>query len=219
MGVGEETIKNWLTKSPEQLKLSNFEAICKIADTSVYDVFHTLEPESQQYQLDMVDEEVLTQNKELMLLAFLLVNGLELETIRRAYKFDEVELEDNLRVLEKLKIISMVHTNDQPRVHASSHFSWRENGPVENVIRTIIGEFLHLEPDSQSGCEIFIPGMVSDSALMEINEELNEAKRKVYRILDRDSKEPESTTREGFSAYLTSKKWVYSKFKDYRKTL
>ena len=82
MGVGEETIKNWLTKSPEQLKLSNFEAICKIADTSVYDVFHTLEPESQQYQLDMVDEEVLTQNKELMLLAFLLVNGLELETIR-----------------------------------------------------------------------------------------------------------------------------------------
>lgn len=129
LGVSEATVKRWF--STHSFTLERLADICEAAGTSLVDL--AKDTDSQLKSLDQLteaQEETLTSDVKLLLVAFLVVNGWKFDDILGTYDFAAPALVRCFARLDRLKLIELL-PNNHYHLRISPRFAWRKNGPIQ----------------------------------------------------------------------------------------
>lgn len=113
--------------------------------------------------------------------------------------------------LDRFRIIDL-QPGDKARLLISRHFMWRPGGPVQNHIhQKMLTEFLRSSFNAPQEEFFFNGGALSEHALAQLKQALQNCARECTHILDRDRSLP-GVKRRGAVFALALRPWEYSGF-------
>ncbi len=153
LGMSEANVKRLFAS--ERITLDRVEAICRLIDMGLSDLFALYSAGREQIQqLSEEQEQELVADARLLLVAVCVRNELNFVEILQYHHLSETELIRCLAKLDRLKVIDLLPGN-RIRLRIDRNFRWIENGPIEQFYRkTIQHEFINgrFEADGRRFC-------------------------------------------------------------------
>lgn len=163
LGMSEANIKRMF--SEQRFYLGVFDQICQLMALEISDLAKEVERAQHSLeQLTEVQEQKLAADPKLLLMTFLVVNGIAFDEIVSHYRFNEPEAIGYLTQLDRLKLIELL-PNNRVKLLISPNFTWRRNGPIQRFFtQALQNDFLNA-PFDQSGETLhFVSGIISSAS-------------------------------------------------------
>jgi transcriptional regulator with XRE-family HTH domain len=126
--------------SQQNFSLKRLERICQLLGIEISDLVQQMNEQRQQLQqLDWDQEQDLTGDITLMLVAVCVLNRWTMEEILSYYRISEHECIRHLARLDRLKLIELLPGN-RIRLRVAPNFSWIDNGPIQQFFQQKIGQ-------------------------------------------------------------------------------
>lgn len=216
LGVSEASVKRYFSR--KQFSLAQLERICQLLGMELSDLVRMMDAETRQLtELTEAQERELTSDIRLLLVAFLVVNGLTYQDLIRYYRLSETDTVRYLARLDRLRLIELFPQN-RIKLLISPNFTWRRNGPIQQFFTAHMQQDFFRSPfDQRDEAFLFLSGMLSlrsiDSLVQQMENlaldfnELNQADR--HKPLDK---------RFGYGMILAIRPWrptVFRKLEKY----
>jgi transcriptional regulator with XRE-family HTH domain len=163
LGMSEANIKRMF--SEQRFYLGVFDRICQLMGLEISDLAKMVEREQQSLnQLTETQEQELVTDTKLLLITFLVVNGVTFAEIITYYQFNEPEVIGYLTRLDRLGLIELL-PNNRVKLRISPNFAWRRNGPIQQFfMHALRNDFLNAMFDQKGEALHFLSGMISPSS-------------------------------------------------------
>jgi len=174
--MSEANVKRMFSRN--RMTLDRLEQLCDLLGMELTELARQVEQERLQVcELTMEQERALAADKRLLLVAHLLLNHWQPETISEHYYIGEHELMRYLAQLDRIQFIDLFPGN-QVRLLVSPHFKWLPGGPVHQFFsRHIERDFFKSRFAADDENLIFMSGMLSPGS----NEKLQQAMSRLAR--------------------------------------
>ncbi|KPJ93171.1 MAG: hypothetical protein AMJ53_07920 [Gammaproteobacteria bacterium SG8_11] len=163
LGMSEANIKRMF--SEQRFYLGIFDRICQLMGLEISDLAKMVEREQQSLeQLTETQEQELVTDTKLLLITFLVVNGVTFHEITNHYQFNEPEAIGYLTQLDRLGLIELLPSN-RVKLLISPNFAWRRNGPIQQFFtQALRNDFLNAAFDQSGETLHFLSGIISPAS-------------------------------------------------------
>ena len=215
LGMSEASIKRIF--STGNISLNRLDEICEVVGLEIADLLHGLVNEHQKLdELTTKQESALAADPQLLLLAFLSINGFQYSDILSNYAFTEPELIKKLISLDRLKVIELM-PNNRIKLLVSTKFRWKQGGPIEVFFRSKLqNDFLNSTFTEKNQQHFFLTGVLSDDAMAALNERLVDAFND-FQILNQHESHLSVSQRQVCSLLIAFRPWKPSVFDSLRR--
>ena len=198
--------------SEENLSLARLDQICQLMNLEISDLVKLMtEQQNQLKQLTLAQEQEITQDVSLLLIAVCVLNKWTMAEIIQQYQLTTAECVQKLAKLDRLKIIEL-QVNNRIKLLVDNNFSWRENGPIQQFFQHAIGqEYFNSQFQHDDEILLVLNGMLSKQSNGEFQRKLKRLAREFEALNNEDSSLP-LTGRNGFTAVLAIRGWRYGLF-------
>lgn len=199
--------------SQQQFTLQRLEQVCQLMQLELADLLQLIS-EQQQYteQLSYEQEEEITGDLTLLLVAVSVLNRWTMRDILDWYQLSEHECIRKLAQLDRLRLIELL-PNNKIRLRVSANFSWREGGPIQRFFQQKIAqEFFQARFNSNAECLLVLNGMLSATANIEFQRKLRRLASE-FNELNRQEASLPLAQRNGVSIVLAMRDWRFGLFK------
>jgi DNA-binding Xre family transcriptional regulator len=205
LAMSESSIKRIF--ADESFSLARLEQICAVIDMDISDLVALMNRDKPRIsELTEEQEKVAAADARLLGVAFLVVNGWSYQNILDHYPISAPDLVHYLVQLDKLRVIDL-EPNNRIKLLISANFSWRKNGPIQQVLKQHVQkEFMEGDVEAVGGQQTFISGMLSDESYQEIIKQLSRLESLVNERKRHDQHLPISE-RHGFSMAMVIRPW------------
>lgn len=199
--------------SQQNFSLKRLERICQLLGIEISDLVQQMNEQRQQLQqLDWDQEQDLTGDITLMLVAVCVLNRWTMEEILSYYRISEHECICHLARLDRLKLIELLPGN-RIRLRVAPNFSWIDNGPIQQFFQQKIGqEFFHTRFNRDDECLVVLNGMLSSQSNAEMQRKLRRLARE-FDALNNDDATLNLEERQGATLVLALRDWRYGLFR------
>ena len=203
--------------SEQQLSLQRLEQICQLMGMEISELVLLMsDQQSRLQQLTLEQEEEITRDLGLLLVAVCVLNRWSMEDILAWYTLNEHECLQKLIRLDKLKIIELLPKN-KIKLRVANNFSWREGGPIQQFFQEKLAqEFFNSRFEAKEECLIVLNGMLSPASNQEFQRKLKRFAREFEELNQQDSSLP-LEHRNGVSVVMAMRNWRYGLFKPWLK--
>jgi len=163
LAMSEANVKRMF--AAKRFTLDRLEAICKIMQLELSDLFQLYEESRQKINhLTEEQEEDLVSDAKLLLVAVSVRNRLTFEEIVANYQISESECIRCLARLDRLKLIDLL-PNNRIKLRIDDDFRWLPNGPIDRFFeKQIKNQFLKSQFTGEHEKRLFLFGLVGDTA-------------------------------------------------------
>jgi len=199
--------------SQQNFSLERLDRVCRMLDMEISDLVQLMNDRRQHLQqLTWGQEEELTTNLTLMLVAVCVLNRWTFEEILDYYRIDEHECIRHLAHLDRLKLIELLPGN-RIRLLVAPNFSWIDNGPIQQFFQKKIGqEFFDTHFNRDDERLIVLTGMLSSQSNAEMQRKLERMARE-FDALNNDDATLDLHDRKGATLVLALRDWRYGLFR------
>jgi transcriptional regulator with XRE-family HTH domain len=204
LGVAESSVKRLF--STGRFTLDRFERICKLAGLSVAELARESEAaQARPRQLTRAQEAELVADPRLLLVAVCVLNHIPAAAILDLYELNEAELVRCLTRLDSLGLIEL-QAGNRVRLAIDREFTWLPEGPIAQYFATELrADFLDPRHRAERQ-ERFLHGLLTESALAELNERLASLRHDFARLHEASRRAP-LESRSGQVLFLASGPW------------
>jgi len=215
LGLTEASVKRLF--SQQSFTLSRIDQICHLLDMEITDLVQLMNEQQQRLQqLTVAQENEITANVTLTLVAVCVLNRWTMEDILSYYRISEAECIRHLARLDRLKVIELLPKN-RIKLLVAPNFSWRENGPIQLFFQKKISqEFFNTRFSRDDECLIVLNGMFSSQSNAELQRKLKRLARE-FDLLNNDDAALKLADRNGTTLVLAMRGWQYGLFKPFIK--
>jgi DNA-binding Xre family transcriptional regulator len=205
LAMSESSIKRIF--ADESFSLVRLEQICAVIDMDISDLVALMNRDKPRIsELTEEQEKVAAADARLLGVAFLVVNGWSYQNILDHYPISAPDLVHYLVQLDKLRVIDL-EPNNRIKLLISANFSWRKNGPIQQVLKQHVQkEFMECDVEAVGGQQTFISGMLSEESYQEIIKQLSRLESLVNERKRHDQHLP-IIERHGFSMAMVIRPW------------
>jgi AcrR family transcriptional regulator len=202
--------------STQDFSLERVDRICELLGFGLPELLdRARERAAPSNQLEFEQEQEIVADPVLLLITWLVINRMSLETIVKQYALTPREVLKYFIKLDRLGVIELQPGN-RVRLLVSRHFSWRPGGPVQRYIHEkLLREFFaghFAAPDEEF---YFHGGELSEATLLELKRTLRNAARECAGIVDQER--APSHARRGAAFVLALRPWNYSGFRQFER--
>ena len=199
--------------SQQNFSLERLDRVCHMLGMEISDLVQMMNERRQQLQqLTWEQEQQLTGDVTLALVAVCVLNRWTLDEIVDYYHISKNECVRHLARLDRLKLIELLPKN-RIRLLVAPNFSWIENGPIQQFFQKKIGqEFFHTRFNREDECLVVLNGMLSSQSNAEMQRKLRRLARE-FDALNNDDAALELEQRQGATLVLALRDWRYGLFK------
>lgn len=199
--------------SQQNFSLDRLDRVCQMLGMEISDLVQMMNERRQQLQqLTWAQEQELTDDVTLMLVAVCVLNRWTMDEIIDYYRISEHECIRHLARLDRLKLIELLPKN-RIRLLVAPNFSWIENGPIQQFFQKKIGqEFFHTGFNREHESLIVLNGMLSSQSSAELQRKLRRLARE-FDALNNDDAALELDERRGATLVLALRDWRFGLFK------
>lgn len=211
MQLSEASVKRLF--SQQQFSMQRIEQVCQLMQLELTDLLQLMNEQQQRTdKLSIAQEEELTKDVTLLLVAVSVLNHWNMQEIVKWYRISEHECIRKLAQLDRLKLIELLPGN-RIKLRVSANFSWQEAGPIQRFFQQRIAqEFFTARFDSDAECLLVLNGMLSASSNAEFQTKLKRLAREFNELNRYDSQLP-LEQRNGVSVVLAMRDWRFGLFK------
>ena len=211
--LSEASVKRLFAQ--RDFSLARLDQVCRLMGMEISDLVEMMEIERGRIsELTERQEQELVSDTKLLLVSFLVVNGLTFREILNYYALSESELIRCLVRLDRLKLIELLPKN-RIKLLISANFAWRKNGPIQKFFTAHMREeFFKSRFDAQGEAFLFFSGMLSRSSNEVLLKKLEHLASE-FDDLNRHDKRLPITQRYGCSMVLAMRPWrpaVFERF-------
>ena len=199
--------------SQQNFSLERLDRVCQMLGMEISDLIQLMNDRRQNLQqLTWEQEEELTTNLTLMLVAVCVLHRWTLDEILDYYRIDAHECIRHLAHLDRLQLIELLPGN-RIRLLVAPNFSWIDDGPIQQFFRKKIGqEFFHTHFDRNDECLIVLTGMLTSQSNAEMQRKLKRLARE-FDALNNDDAALDLDQRKGATLVLALRDWRYGLFR------
>ncbi len=217
MKLSQVSVKRLFSK--QSVSLSRLEEICRILNLDLYELVY-MDKERRQgavKQMTTEQEQVLFDDKKLLIFLYFLINGWSVSRIVQEYDYSEAEAVRNLVKLEGLGMLEL-HPNNRVRMLISNKVFSHPAGPF---FRTFHEHFIKDFMDNPFGLPneryVFSPGQFSESSLKIIRKKIDNLILEFNELADMDASLP-LENRRSTGLFIGFRSWVFTMIADLRRT-
>ncbi len=213
LAVSEASVKRLF--STGKVPLERLERICDVAGVSLVDLARQMEDRMRSTErLSEAQEREITQDPALLLVTFLVINGLDFADILHHYDFSEPQLIGYLATLDRLCLIELL-PNNRFLLRISPHFAWHQDGPIHRFFRQHLqGDFLDSRFAGQGEGLRFLSAMLTAESRAVLCKRMEELEREFNELQLRD-KQLSFEQRQLSSLILAVRPWQSELFSRY----
>ncbi len=204
LGVAQSSVKRLFSSG--RFTLDRFERVCALAGTSIAELARECEAtEARPRQPTRAQEAELVADARLLLVAVCMLNHIPAPAILERYALTEAELVRCLTRLDRLGLIEL-QAGNRARLRIDREFNWLPDGPIAQYFASELrADFLdpHHRGTRQ---ERFLHGLLTESALAELDERLASLRRDFARLHEASRRAP-LAGRTGQALFLASGPW------------
>jgi len=210
LGLSEASVKRLF--SQENFSLERLDRICHLLEMEISDLVQLMnEKQHKLLQLTVEQEQEVTNDTTLLLVAICVLNKWTLKDIVAFYDISEGECFLKLAQLDRLKIIDLL-PNNRIKVRVAPNFTWRENGPIQSFFQERLGQdFLRGRFSRDDECLIVLNGMLSPESNAEFQRKLKRLAWE-FDLLNRDDSSLKLQQRGGVTVVMAMRGWQYGIF-------
>ncbi|MBT8050866.1 MAG: helix-turn-helix transcriptional regulator [Xanthomonadales bacterium] len=199
--------------SQQNFSLHRLDRVCQMLGMDISDLVQLMNERRQQLQqLTWEQEEELTADVTLMLVAVCVLNRWTLDEILDYYRISEHECIRHLARLDRLKLIELLPKN-RIRLLVAPNFSWIDDGPIQHFFQKKIGqEFFHTRFNRDDECLVVLNGMLSSQSNGEMQRKLRRLASE-FDSLNNDDAALDLDQRQGATLVLALRDWRYGLFR------
>lgn len=214
LDLSEASVKRLF--SEQTFSVHRLESICGIMGLEIFDLLQMMESERRQLgELTHEQEVCLVNDKRLLLVAHLAINGWSYFDILQKYKFSEPELISYLIKLGKIGLIELLPMN-RIKLRISRQFSWRSSGPVQlYFLKHFRNDFFNADFSVPAHELRVMSGMLSEESIRKLTERLHDFESQFIEQLRIDAGLP-ITQRSNFGCVLALRPWYAKLYDDLR---
>ena len=211
LGLAEASVKRIF--SQKNFSLDRLDQVCHMLGMEISDLVQLMNERRQQLQqLTGEQEQELTDDITLMLVAVCVLNRWTMDEILDFYHINEHECIRHLAKLDRLKLIELLPKN-RIRLLVAPNFSWIENGPIQQFFQKKIGqEFFHTRFNRDDEFLVVLNGMLSSQSNAEMQRKLRRVARE-FDALNNDDAALALEDRQGATLVLALRDWRFGLFK------
>jgi transcriptional regulator with XRE-family HTH domain len=215
LGLSESSVKRSFSR--QSFTIERLEQICNLVGLEISDLVELMNRERNYLtELTAEQERTLVQEPKLLLLAYLLVTGWQVEQVVANFRIDEPEASRLLVRLHRARIIDLLPLN-RVKLLTARDFTWRKDGPIQRFFaEQVQAEFLASQFAGQSERLRFVGGTLSRTSLTQMQQAIDRIAREFNELSRRDSSLP-LAERHGCSAVFAIRPWEFSMFQDLRR--
>lgn len=216
LDMSEANIKRMF--SGQRFYLKVFDEICQLIGIHMSDLAKQVERESQSLeQLSESQEKELVSDPKLLLLTFMVINGVVFDDIIQEYRLSEIEAISYLTRLDRLKIIELLPFN-RVKLLIAPNFQWRRGGPIQQFFtHSLQQDFLDHGFDDHGELLRFMSGVMSSASKEQLIIKLKQLATEFSDFNHQDARLP-FEQRHLTSMILAIRAWSPKSFERFRKT-
>ncbi len=215
LSLSESGVKRMFASG--NMSLRRLDQVCEALSLDFFDLLRLFEAE--QVRLDGLsehDEQKLVDNPKLLLVAYCLVNGWEVQDIVHRYTFTETELVPLLAELDRIKLIELQPGNRVKRLLANN-FKWQTNGPIERFFRAQVQqEFFSSTFSGEGDLHLVKNADITPAAMARLSDRLTTMGR-LFDDITRDERTIAHKERRGTTMVLAIRHWQYKAFRRFER--
>jgi DNA-binding Xre family transcriptional regulator len=213
--LSESSVKRMFAK--KSMSLQRLEEICNLLRLEISDIVETMHGHRQYLtELTRDQEAALVADPKLLLFAFLLVNGWQIEEITTEYAIDGPEAERLLIRLHRAKIVELLPLN-RFKLLTARNFTWRRNGPVQKFFEEEVQrEFLAADFTTDIARFRFVAGRLSRAAIAQMQNAIERIGQEFDQLVERDFALPRAE-RPVCGAVFAIRPWEFSQFARFKR--
>ena len=199
--------------SQQNFSLDRLDRVCQMLGMEISDLVQMMNERRQQLQqLTWAQEQEITGDVTLMLVAVCVLNRWTMNEIVDYYRISDHECIRHLARLDRLKLIELLPKN-RIRLLVAPNFSWIENGPIQQFFQKKIGqEFFHTGFNREDESLIVLNVMLSSQSSAELQRKLRRLARE-FDALNNDDAALDLDERRGATLVLALRDWRFGLFK------
>ncbi|WNC68584.1 helix-turn-helix transcriptional regulator [Thalassotalea nanhaiensis] len=207
IGLTQASIKRLF--SEENISLQRLDQICQMMDLEISDLVHLMaEQQAQLQQLSVEQEQELSDDLGLLLIALCVLNKWTMDEIIDHYKLESHYCILKLARLDKLKIIELLPGN-RIKLLVAANFGWRENGPIQAFFQRTIGqEFFNSRFNQDEESLLVLNGMLASTSNSEFQRKLKRIAQE-FEVLNHEDSSLPLSQRFGVTVVLAIRSWRY----------
>jgi transcriptional regulator with XRE-family HTH domain len=215
LALSEASVKRLFAE--QSFSLQRLEQICQLVGMEISDLIKQMEAQQQQLsELTEAQEQELVADLKLLLVAYVVINGLKFEDILEWYDLSETETIQYLAKLDRIKLIDLL-PNNRIRLRISPKFAWRRNGPIQRFFTKHLQEdFLKSRFDNREETFQFPSGMLSHASCEQFNRRIKQLVQDFHSLNEQDRSLP-MKERVGYSLFLAFRPWRPDVFEKLRR--
>ncbi len=215
LGLSEASVKRMFAR--DSFTLARLDRVCQLMAMEIADLTRMMDAERRRLdELSEQQEQDLVADPRLLVVAFLVVNGLGFDEIRGHFKLTEPEIIRCLAKLDRLKLIELLPGN-RVKLLVSPRFTWRQHGPIQKYFTTQLQEdFLDSAFGGRGEAFVFLSGILSSASTSIMLPKIEEL-AKHFNELNQEDRNVPLHERTGYSMILAMRPWRAAIFKDLRR--
>jgi DNA-binding Xre family transcriptional regulator len=215
LNLTEASVKRLFSK--QSFSLDRLDKVCHMLDMEITDLVQLMNEQQQRLQqLTVEQEQDITADVTLTLVAVCVLNKWTMENILAYFRISETECIRHLARLDRLRVIELL-PNNRIKLLVAPSFSWRKNGPIQSFFQKKISqEFFSTHFSRDDECLIVLNGMFSSQSNAEFQRKLQRLARE-FDVLNNDDAALELEKRNGVTLVMAMRGWQYGLFKPFIK--
>jgi len=216
LALSESSVKRCFAQN--RFSMARFESICRIAGLEVFDLVDLANAERPQIsELTREQEQQLVDDPKLLLLAYLLITGWEMDEILANYDIEREEASRMLVRLHRARIVELLPL-ERVRLLTSRNFKWRRNGPIQRFFREQVQREFFDSTFAEEGARLrFVGGPLTMASMQQMHRSLDRVAEEFNELSRRDAAVPVEQ-RSGCSAVFAIRPWDFSVFEQFRRS-
>jgi transcriptional regulator with XRE-family HTH domain len=215
LGLSEANVKRMFAR--ESFTLARLDQVCQLMAMEIADLTRMMDAERRQLtELTEEQEQELVADTRLLVVAFLVVNGLTFDDIPGHFQLTEPEIIRCLAKLDRLKLVELLPGN-RVKLLVSPRFTWRRHGPIQKYFTARLQEdFLNSAFGGPGETFVFLSGMLSSTSTSIMLQKIEQLASQ-FNELNQEDRHLPLHQRTGYSVILAMRPWRAEIFKDLRK--
>ena len=215
LSMGETSVRRLF--SQENISLQRLASICELLGMEISDLIFNMEANRKHlFQLSVENEQKLSQDPFLILMAHLVINGWSFEDIMKRYDLPETKIVSYLIKLDRMGLMELL-PNNRIKLCIAEGFSWRENGHVLEFFRARLEkDFFSSQFKEDTEGLFLMTGMMTDESIKILREKLFEIK-KSFMDLNRQERSLPIETRKHVGIVAAIRPILFSVYDDIRR--
>lgn len=189
LDISEASVKRLFTS--QNISLERLNKVCELANLNFIELVKQMDADMHSLdQLTEAQESELVADTGLLLIAFVIINGMSYADILHYYNFEETRLIQYLARLDRLRLIELL-PNNRFILRISPNFAWRKNGPIQQFFReNLQQDFFNSYFSHDNESLLFLTGTLTKKSISILQKKLEDLAAEFNELNRQDVKRP-----------------------------